>query len=83
MNKKNIAKGIVGTVASVGVGAVVGNAIKSTTPVDITTINKVMVGAGAFVLTSLVGDVASKYTGAKIDEITEQFNQNMQNPNKD
>ena len=76
MNKMKLFKTITGTIASAGAGAVVGNAIKATTPVDIKTSGKVMVVIGGVVLSSMVGDLASKYTSDQIDEVVENLNSN-------
>lgn len=73
MNPVAIVKGIVGLVASAGAGTVVGNAIKATTPAQLTTINKVLVGVGGVVLSGAVGDIVVKYTSKQIEEITDAW----------
>lgn len=73
VNKMNIFKTATGVIASASAGAVVGNAIKATTPIDIKTSGKVMVAIGGFVLTSMVGDFASKYTSEQIDDVVENL----------
>ena len=67
MKKIEILKASVGIIVSVGVGAIVGNGIKSTTPDSVGTIKKVCIGIGAMVLSSMIGDQATKYTETKID----------------
>ena len=67
MNILPIAKAASNIVVSMGTGAVVTNAIKSTTPADIKTFQKVTIGVGGLVLSSMVGELASKYTETKID----------------
>ena len=58
----------VGLIVSVGVGAIVGNLVKSTTPADTSKIIKACIKVGSLVLTGAVGDLASKYTDEQIDE---------------
>lgn len=73
MNKLSILKSATGMIASAGAGAVVGNAIKASTPVDIKTSGKVLVMVGGVVLSSMVGDMASKYTANSIDDMAESL----------
>ncbi len=72
MNPLNLLKAAVEIVVSVGVGAVVGNAIKASTPDSVTTLQKVMIGVGGFVLSGMVGDMATKYTSETIDDTVEK-----------
>ena len=58
----------VGFVVSVGVGAIVGNLVKSTTPADTSKIIKACIKVGGFVLSSACGEIASNYTDDQIDE---------------
>lgn len=58
----------VGLVVSFGVGTVVGNLIKSTTPVDTGKLVKACIKVGGFVLSSAFGELASNYTDKQIDE---------------
>lgn len=67
MNGIVLVKGIVGMAASVGIGTIVENAIKATTPESIKTVNKVLVGLGSVVLAGALGDIANKYTDGVID----------------
>lgn len=73
MTKIEMIKKVGTLVVSVGVGAIVGNAIKATTPSSINTINKVCIGIGGFVLTSMVCGMATKYTEAQIDETVNEI----------
>ena len=68
MKKLDILKVAASLIVSVGVGAIVGNAVKSTTPVDVRKITKFCIGAGSAVLSAIAGDAASKYTEEKIDK---------------
>lgn len=68
MKKLEVIKTVGGIIVSVGVGAIVGNAVKYTTPSNIGTIKKVCIGVGSLVLTSMVGDKAVQYTEKKISD---------------
>lgn len=71
MNKLNLLKSTTGLIVSAGAGAVVGNAIKASTPEDVKTAGKVLIVIGGAVLSSMVGDMASKYTADSIDDVAE------------
>ncbi|MCX7817549.1 MAG: hypothetical protein N2317_08610 [Syntrophales bacterium] len=73
MSKLELLKKAAGIVVSVGVGAIVGNAITSTTPDTAGTIKKVCIGIGAFVLSSMITDKVSEYAENKIDEAVAQI----------
>ena len=68
MKKITIAKTVVGLTTSVGVGAIIANIIKTTTPVPVGLIMKVCMFVGGTVLSGLVSDQATTYTDDKIDE---------------
>lgn len=74
-----IVKSVVGLTASIGVGTVVGNAVKAVTPVDISKFGKVATVIGSIVLTGMVGIAAEKYTDGQIDKAVE-FVHNLNNP---
>ena len=65
---KDLLKSAVTLIASAGVGAVVTNAVKATTPDDLKTMNKIFVVVGSMVVAHAVSDMASKYTSEQIDE---------------
>jgi len=71
MKKIEILKTGVGAIVTIGVGAIIGNAIKSTTPPDVKTITKICIGVGAFVLGSMCTDKAVAYVDGAIDEVVE------------
>ena len=79
MKKIDMIKKIGTLVVSVGVGAIVGNAIKATTPSSINTINRVCIGIGAFVLTGMVGGMAAKYTEEQINETVNEIKKMVTN----
>ena len=55
-------------VVSIGVGAIVGNVVMSTIPVDVHRVTKVCIVAGKWALTGIAASMAGKYTEDKIDE---------------
>lgn len=74
MNIMPIAKGLASTAASLGVSTVVTNAIKATTPIEVSKYSKVLIGLGGIAVTALVGDAVTRRTEQKIDEFGEHFN---------
>jgi hypothetical protein len=69
MNWLLIGKGVIGAVTSIGVGNIIGNIVKATTPTNLNTFNKVTIGVGSFVLSGMVADQAVKYVNSEIDRI--------------
>lgn len=78
MKKLELIKTGVGIIVSVGVGGIVSNAIKSTTPDTAGTIKKVCIGIGSFVISSMLTDEATKYTDKKIDETVNQIKETIE-----
>lgn len=66
-------KSVAALVASAGIGAVVTNAIKATTPEDIKIYNKIAVVIGTVVASQAISDVASTYASKQIDEVAANF----------
>lgn len=73
ITKMEMFKTGVGIVVSVGVGAIVGNAIKSTTPDTIGLVKKACVAVGAFVVSHMIQEKASEYVENKIDNTVKQI----------
>lgn len=73
MSILGLTKAVTDLVVSAGAGAVVGNAIKATTPPDAKVLTKVSIGIGGFVLSGAVGQWAAKYTSDQIDGTVEQI----------
>jgi hypothetical protein len=73
MEIKSLVKVISGFIVSMGVGAIVGNTIKLTTPQSIGLAKKISIGIGGLVLSSMIGDYTSKYADKKIDETAEEI----------
>jgi len=73
MTALSIAKTAAGLIASLGTGAVVSNAIKASIPANSKTIQKISIGIGGFVLSSMVSEMATKYVSENIDQAAQQF----------
>lgn len=81
--KINHLKSVVTLIASVGVGAVVTNAVKATTPPDLKVLNKLAVLVGTMAASHTVADAASSYFGNTIDEWAEAINKVKDELNSD
>ena len=73
MSKLGLLKAAVSLAASSGVGAVVGNLVRHTTPQGLTRAQKVLVGIGGFALSTIVGDMAGKQAERNIDAAAEML----------
>lgn len=71
MNKLGLLKSALGFVASVGVGAVVKNAVTATTPDDAQKYMKIVTLVGGFVVGSMVSAQATKYAEKQVDDVAE------------
>lgn len=69
----NIGKSIAGVVISLGVGAVVQNAVNATTPLDQKLLKRIGVKVGGYVVSSMVADHAVKYSFEQIDATKDWF----------
>lgn len=69
MTKLEIIKEVGSIVVSLGVSAIVGNIVRSTTPSSISTYKKVVIGVGGFMLTGMVNNAVKKYTVEYIDDL--------------
>lgn len=69
MNIVPIVKAVTGLATSIGVGAVVGNAIKATTPIVMSRTQKVIVTIGGVALSAVAGDMVATNLENQIDEI--------------
>ena len=63
-----VAKTVVSGIAAWGVGAIVGNLIKKTTPDDIGKITNLTIKLGALIITGWVSGCAKKYIEDTIDD---------------
>jgi len=66
MKKLEAIKAVTGFVISIGVGNIISNAVKATTPCNSKILNRVCTLAGVIVLSSIIGDIATKYAEEKI-----------------
>lgn len=73
MNKIEMLKGGTGLILSVGVGAIVGNLIKSTTPANTRYFTKACISMSALVLGDLLSEKAYNHAEKKIDDTAEQI----------
>lgn len=82
MNVLGIFKTVTDIVVSGAVGAIVGNAIKMSTPADLSQIQKIYLGIGTFALVSMVGTKTANYTTQQIDETVTQIKEIKNAPAK-
>lgn len=68
-----VLKGLTELVVSIGVGAVVENAIKATIPVDTAVFRKLTIGVGSVVLSGLVASRAADFAVTQITETTQEI----------
>lgn len=74
MTKLELVKAGTKFVVSIGVGAIVTNAVAFTTPVlAVGVLKKAAIGVGSFVLSAMISDKAVDYTDEKIDEAVEEL----------
>lgn len=73
MNIIPIAKTIVSSAASLGVGTVLSNAITATSPAELTKYKKVAIGIGGVALSALVNEAVTRQTEKKFDEAAAHF----------
>lgn len=71
-------KQIGGIVIGLGVGAIVGNAVKFTTPGDLGRLMKACVGLGSFALGGLAADATVKYANKQIDDMADLIDINLE-----
>lgn len=73
MNIVPVVKLAAGLVTSLGAGAVVGNAIKATTPAGMKIASKVLVGIGGVALSTVAGELAATYVEKMIQTAADSF----------
>lgn len=69
MNPIALAKAAVKLAAGIGAGTIVGNVVKSTTPVNIGPIKKVLIAIGSYGLGSAAGVIASNAISHDFDDV--------------
>lgn len=75
LNPHTVTKLAATGVASWGAGVVVKNAIKVTTPADLSSMKKIGVVVGGFAIAGIVGDAAAKHTGDLVDVVFDAYEQ--------
>ena len=68
------------SVVSVGVGNIVSNIVKATTPENVGKIRKFCITAGAMAISGIVGAKAVEYTENQVDTVAKYFNTNVEQP---
>ena len=79
MKKVDMLKAAGAIVVSIGVGSIVGNVVKCTTPITTGPIKRLCILIGSFVLCNMVGDQAVDYTEKKVDDAIEQIKNMVDN----
>lgn len=67
--KTYLAKNMVSIITTAGVGTVVENVIKKTTPEDISRIQKIGIKIGSLVIGAMVSEKVEEFTVSKFDEL--------------
>lgn len=85
-----MAKGVTSFVAGAGAGSIAGNAAKSFIPTDASAVKKVTCIVGAFAISGIAADAASKYTTNYFNDTYSQvmqakklWNESMEERKKD
>lgn len=73
MNPSPVIKLIVSAIVSTGVSAIVGNAVKQSTPENVKTITKVCIIGGGFALSSFAGSRVSHHASEQVDTTIAQI----------
>jgi hypothetical protein len=79
MKKLEMLKTGVKVVVTLGVGAIISNVAKCTTPRDTGKIMKLCIGLGSIVLGGIVTDKAGEYTDKTIDEAVGDVKEMVEN----
>ena len=69
MNLFAIAKPVLSLATSMGVGTVVGNAVKATTPAALKTSQKVLVGIGGVAVSTIASHLAQSHIEQQVDNV--------------
>jgi len=71
MNLLSVTKAVLSLITSTGVGNIVGNVVRVSTPANQSTFNKITTTVASFVLTGMIADKATEYLNEQIDGIFE------------
>lgn len=72
INILGVLKGVTELAVSAGVGVIVGNLVKATTPEDTSRYTKVLTAIGGYGLAGVLGDLAAKHVSSSIDGYSEK-----------
>lgn len=73
MTKLEMVKAGAGIVVSIGVGVVVGNVVKLSSPAGRNVLKNICVGAAGLVLSDMISDKACIHVETKIDAVADQL----------
>jgi hypothetical protein len=74
MKKLEMVKTVGGIVTSIGVGTIIANVIKATTPRSTRGISKLLIWAGGLALGGMISDLAGDYAEKQIQSTVENIN---------
>lgn len=80
MKKLKLIKKVAGVVVSIGVGAIVNNVIKSTTPSTTSKVMKICIMIGSFVLGGMISDKAVDHTEKMITKTAKDVKEALNEP---
>jgi hypothetical protein len=80
MKKLKLIKKVAGVVVSIGVGAIVNNVVKSTTPSTTSKIMKVCIMIGSFVLGGMISDKATEHAENMITKTAKDVKDALNEP---
>lgn len=73
ISKLAILKGVAELAVTAGVGVIVGNLVRATTPLESSRVTKILVTVGGYGLTGVLGDLSGKYVANQIDTYGTKF----------
>lgn len=73
MDGITITKGIVKLVVASGVGTIIGNAVRATTPADMGKLDTIGVMVGSFFLGGMVAEKTAAYSGEVVDSVVDLY----------
>lgn len=76
MTKLDFTKKAVGMIVGFGSGKIIKTIIENNVPTETIT-DQVLVGSGSYVLGAMVGDLSTRYTDVKIDQLADWWRRNV------
>lgn len=77
MNKIKVLKAGSKFIGTIGVGMIVRNIVKTTTPINMNIIQKVCIGVGGFALSGIIGDQAVDYIDKELDSAIKMVKESL------